>query len=49
MRHLAALAIVAIGLAACAFAAWAMLFLTATLAAAAAFLGKSPTQLFKSN
>jgi iron(III) transport system permease protein len=32
---------------ACAFAAWAMLFLTATLAAAAAFLGKSPTALFK--
>jgi iron(III) transport system permease protein len=32
---------------ACAFAAWAMLFLAATLAAAAAFLGKNPTAVFK--
>ncbi len=32
---------------ACAFATWAMLFLTATLAAAAVLLGKSPAALFK--
>ncbi|MBA3707392.1 MAG: iron ABC transporter permease [Planctomycetes bacterium] len=32
---------------ACAFAAWAMLFLTATLAAAAVFLGRNPSSLFR--
>lgn len=32
---------------ACAFATWAMCFLTAALAAAAAFLGKSPAALFR--
>ena len=32
---------------ACAFATWAMLFLTATLAAAAVFLGKGPRALFR--
>ena len=33
---------------ACAFATWAMLFLAACLAAAAVFLGKGPTALFRS-
>ena len=33
---------------ACAFATWAMLFLTGCLAAAAVFLGKGPTALFRS-
>ncbi len=32
---------------ACAFATWAMLFLAATLGAAAVFLGKNPTTLFR--
>jgi iron(III) transport system permease protein len=33
---------------ACAFGVWAMLFLTSCLAAAAVFLGKGPTSLFRS-
>ena len=33
---------------ACAFATWSMVFLAACLAAAAIFLGKGPTSLFKS-
>ena len=33
---------------ACAFGAWAMLFLASCLAAAAVFLGKGPTALFRS-